>query len=630
MFLLNDLITSSTTSQLLKSMDILEDQCNETTKTLIDFEEFQPENASLLAEMQSLKQSNEILELRNRESEEKIMDLRLELDDAQKKNIELAMGIEEVLIQRDFLKSEIFAVQERVREKEAELSRKIEVGIYEGMRENGELDVFKVDFSRGFEVLRLIKECLIRVYVGLEVKELGKRVDHESSFECEWEEWKRIKNLLEGLDFVLTILKRIEEKLSAFQEKSDLLKKFEDCKTSISKGFEIIGLVNASLVRICEGFNVEKVECEFDEEMSSFEDGLDFVMRTVKRVEHEVSEYQEKVKKEKRELERSVSSLTEENRDINALLRIALVEKEALEKSLMKLKGGSNEQKRMPLLQFAGRSLQSIGFGFMMGGAACDEHETQKNDDDQGSDNIACSSSVAADFSSECEVEVLNLASAVENLMKKLRLEISHLRKALDESRLDSERLQSLNEKQAQTVTEQTVYIKDLEDKKRRLTLHVKELLTEIKSTEEDVERWREACELEVEAGKRVIQERDKVVAILTQELEKTRAALQVSNNKIKMKEELAQAAMAAQLAAEKSLQLADSRAIGFRERIEALTRQLKDGDSREKNSKIKVSRLCWPWQAFKLPSHANTDRTRDEHSVVRRMPEMQALFQSI
>lgn len=34
----------------------------------------------------------------------------------------------------------------------------------------------------------------------------------------------------------------------------------------------------------------------------------------------------------------------------------------------------------------------------------------------------------------------------------------------------------------------------------------------EIKATEEDVARWREACELEVEAGKSEIEERDKVV----------------------------------------------------------------------------------------------------------------------
>lgn len=40
----------------------------------------------------------------------------------------------------------------------------------------------------------------------------------------------------------------------------------------------------------------------------------------------------------------------------------------------------------------------------------------------------------------------------------------------------------------------------------------VEELLMEIKETEAEVVRWREACELEVEAGKKEIEERDKMV----------------------------------------------------------------------------------------------------------------------
>ena len=40
--------------------------------------------------------------------------------------------------------------------------------------------------------------------------------------------------------------------------------------------------------------------------------------------------------------------------------------------------------------------------------------------------------------------------------------------------------------------------------------------MLEIKATEEDVARWREACELEVEAGKNEIEERDKLVNIST------------------------------------------------------------------------------------------------------------------
>ncbi|KAF2320443.1 hypothetical protein GH714_027525 [Hevea brasiliensis] len=81
----------------------------------------------------------------------------------------------------------------------------------------------------------------------------------------------------------------------------------------------------------------------------------------------------------------------------------------------------------------------------------------------------------------------------------------------------------------------------------------------EIKETETEVDRWREACELEVEAGKKELEERDKVVVILKQELERRKAALEISNGKLELKKELATAAMAAEAAAEKSLQLAGS-----------------------------------------------------------------------
>ncbi|GMY39576.1 ATP binding protein, putative, partial [Fagus crenata] len=220
----------------------------------------------------------------------------------------------------------------------------------------------------------------------------------------------------------------------------------------------------------------------------------------------------------------------------------------------------------------------------------------------------------------------------------------------------DTERLQSLTEKQAQQITENTQYIKELEDRERVLVQNViiyfikklkifwcipgaylvisdiiafncykvEELLMEIKETEAEVARWKEACELEVEAGKKEMGERDKVVAILKQELEKTRSALDISNGKLKLKEELAAAAMAAQEAAERSLQLADSRAAGLRERIEELTRQLEESESRER-SRHKIRHICWPWRIFKAnPANSASSTVQN---VRRMLPEMQALL---
>lgn len=97
-----------------------------------------------------------------------------------------------------------------------------------------------------------------------------------------------------------------------------------------------------------------------------------------------------------------------------------------------------------------------------------------------------------------------------------------------------------------------------------------------------------------------------------------------MSNRKLNMKEELAAAAMAAQAAAEKSLQLADRRAAGLRERVEELSRQLEEAESRER-SRRKVRRICWPWRILKMNT---ADSANDRvHNVRRMLPDMQALL---
>lgn len=60
---------------------------------------------------------------------------------------------------------------------------------------------------------------------------------------------------------------------------------------------------------------------------------------------------------------------------------------------------------------------------------------SKKKDNEQVSENAASGASNASDAGSECEEEVVSLASTVEKMMKNLRLEITQLRKALEESR---------------------------------------------------------------------------------------------------------------------------------------------------------------------------------------------------
>lgn len=493
--------------------------------------------------------------------------------------------VEELLIERDGLRDEVSGCKKR----QEELTRKISEGerereslereIYEGMREREEL-VKKIDFG-------------VREREGL-LKEIG--------------------------DFRVKI-----EELEEFKRERD---------QQMSKSLESLSSIHESLIDLCEGFDEEKDGIDEDAEelkengsiseesrdstpSNDFTLELNAVSKTVKKVDTKLSDYRERTKKEKKELESSVVSLTEENRDVNSLLRIALIEKEAVEKSLNKIKGNP-DQKRVALLQIAERGLQRVGFSFMMGAAVNEATPSVV-------ENLSSTASNVSD-SSECEEEVVSLASTVEKIMKNLRLEITQLRRALEESRSDIERLQSLTKRQAQQITEQELYIKELEERETMLTQNVEELLLEMKDAEEDVARWREACELEVEAGKTIVDERDKVADILKQELEKTRAALEVSNSKLKMKEELASAAMAAQEAAEKSLQLADSRAAGLRERIEELTRQLEEEENKERNGR-RVRHICWPWRALKANASAAAAGANRISSTRRILPEMQALL---
>ncbi|XP_062102965.1 uncharacterized protein At3g49055-like [Humulus lupulus] len=232
--------------------------------------------------------------------------------------------------------------------------------------------------------------------------------------------------------------------------------KREQSNEILSKCLESLSSANVSLERIIKNVAVEKTD---DDDDGKFIKGIEksdsmrlelelteellVVTRLTSEAEEKVNEYKELRKKEKRELENSVVSLTEENRDTNSLLREALLEKEAVEKRLKV----NSEQKRVALLQIAKRGLQRVGFGFMMGSGNTEQ-------------SLESFSGTKSD-SSECEEEVVSLASTVERIMKNLRLEITKLRRSLEESstmpRSDTERLQSLTEKQAQIIEENRV-----------------------------------------------------------------------------------------------------------------------------------------------------------------------------
>ncbi|XP_058205949.1 uncharacterized protein At3g49055 isoform X2 [Rhododendron vialii] len=546
--------SSSSDTQIIEASDD-EDLPIADHKLTDDLTESRLENESLVAQLEALRRDYHNLQAEHASTEERLSLLEQQNDEVLKHNEELEKALEDSSEERESILEELRGVRTLSREREVELER---------------------------------------------------RVDEE------FKEKEGIRSELEGSrERVRVLLDEKSERVRVLSERLGMVKSAKECLVRV-----IESLSEDNVERFVDEEGEGEGETELEEDIRDNLREVNAVSRLVIIVEVKASAFVETRKKEKRELESSVVSLTEENRDINSLLRIALVEKEAVEKSLNKLKGNSynSDQKRVAILQIAERGLQKVGFGFMMG-AGTNEQPV--------SDTSSVNSGNKSD-GSECEEEVVSLASTVERIMKNLRLEITQLRRSLEESRSDTERLQTLMEKQAQKIAENTLYIKELEDRETMLTQNVEEILMEIKETEEEVSRWREACELEVEAGKNVVEERDKV-SILKQELEKTKAALDISNGKLKLKEELADAAMAAQAAAERSLQLADSRAAGLNERIEELTKQLEEVESRER-SRRKVRRICWPWRTHNMNSPPNSTNTRARDSK-QMLPEMEALL---
>ncbi|PHT87271.1 hypothetical protein T459_09377 [Capsicum annuum] len=443
---------------------------------------------------------------------------------------------------------------------------------------------------------QLQKDDALKKYVDLSKERDTLRVAIQRLEDDFYEETERIRTELE------VSRKKAEELVAEKREQSEVC----------SRNLEIMQSAKHGLMRLVENLDLtpnrsgdSELKSEKTKLLNEKSTVFSLVVELVNLVEEKWGEYEETRKKEKRELEKSVMSLTEENRDASSLLKIALVEKEAAEKSLNRLRGNT-EQKKAAILQIAERGLQRVGFGFgfMMGSATT---ETSSDND-------------------ECEKEAVTLASTVETITKKLRVEITQLQKSLEESRSDMESLQHLSDKQSQKLAENMIYIKELEDKKMMLTQKVEELMNENKEAEEEISRWREACEMEVEAGKKAIKENKELANIQKEELEKTRTALRTTNSMLKLKDELEEAAICAREAAERDLQLADSRATELRKQIVELTKQLEVAGKKEQINRRRVRHVCWPMRSLKFCDATNTTAARN---VTRMLPEMQAFIRN-
>ncbi|WVZ91656.1 hypothetical protein U9M48_037800 [Paspalum notatum var. saurae] len=326
-------------------------------------------------------------------------------------------------------------------------------------------------------------------------------------------------------------------------------------------------------------------------------------------------------------LESKLSSLMKENQELHNMLKVAITEKEAAEENCVRtLKPGDREQGRSAILQIAEKGLHKVGFGFIM---EVISGEPASEDEPSTSDATTATSSNARDS----EQEHVSLACIVENKMKSLHQEISDLRQAFDESRSDCDHFQRLAAERAQKIDKHEANIKDLEQRESFLILSVEDLTLEMKAEQQEATRWREACELEVGAGKSAIKELNQEITLLREELERVKKDLEAANSKLELKEKLATSAMAAQAAADACLKLADRRAAGLQQRIEELTRQMEQEDAHGTKDKASIQRrlryICWPWQRLRVISSSSRARTWFVDQNGRLLPRTEALLQA-
>ncbi|KAK1348239.1 Paramyosin [Heracleum sosnowskyi] len=192
--------------------------------------------------------------------------------------------------------------------------------------------------------------------------------------------------------------------------------------------------------------------------------------------------------------------------------------------------------------------------------------------------------------------EVYTLASALENIIKQSQLEIIELKHTVEELRQETSLLRQQAEAQAKELVQRKQTVEELEEKEKTANENVEGLMLDIAAAEEEITRWKVAAQEEADAGKAVEHDFVSQLLVVRRELEEAKQAVIESENKLKYKEETADAAMAARVAAEKSLRLADLRSSRLRDKVEELTRQLE----MQETSRSVFSRsryVCWPWE---------------------------------
>eukprot|EP00250_Pteridium_aquilinum_P029657 c39912_g1_i1 orf=203-2251(+) len=214
--------------------------------------------------------------------------------------------------------------------------------------------------------------------------------------------------------------------------------------------------------------------------------------------------------------------------------------------------------------------------------------------------------------------EALSTGFVLENELKKSRQEIFELQQFLAAARGELELLRVTSERQVTELLDKTAKIQDLENKQHLAQETIEGLRTEVAAANEDTSRWKQAATKEAEAGAILLEEVERLqeqVSFLKEQARQLSDLLEDCKIKLRSKEEMAAAAIAARKAAEQSLRIADERAVQLRKRIEDMARQFELLDGKDDGvTPVGWYDACWPWLRGKNSySHGNSTQTGAE-----------------
>ncbi|KAH9772949.1 Paramyosin [Citrus sinensis] len=315
-------------------------------------------------------------------------------------------------------------------------------------------------------------------------------------------------------------------------------------------------------------------ETDMEENIRASLAGMESIYQLTRIVVEKTRDLVQKKSREVKSLNEAVGQLVKEKEHIVSLLRSALSKRMSVDPS----------SKTNELFKVAENGLREAGIDIKFSKLLSDG-------------KVPVSDDKANAMETE-EDEIYNLAGALENIVKASQLEIVELRHSVEELRAESSLLKEHLEAQAKELSHRMKRIEELEEKERIANESVEGLMLDIAAAEEEISRWKAAAEQEAAAGRAVEQEFVAQLSSLKQELEEAKQALSESEKKLGFKEETAAAAMTARDAAEKSLRLADTRASRLRDRVEELSHQLEEFESREDSrGRNRPRYVCWPWQ---------------------------------